>query len=76
MPFFIAKEKVRRTSTDLICNLVQVGCALLSYCVSASWLSGDLHSASLSLSQKEAFIQISALSLQSSNQTGETAWRA
>lgn len=76
MSISIAKEKVRLTSTDLICNLVQVGCAPLSCCVSASWLSGDLHPASLSFSQKEAFIQISALSLQSSSQTGETAWRA
>lgn len=63
MPVLITKEEVRPTSSGLVYNLVQVGCALLSCCISVSGLSGDLHHVSLSLSQKEAFIQISILSL-------------
>lgn len=58
-----AKEKVRPLSSSLVCNLVQVGRTLLSCCISVSRLSGDLHLVSLFLSQKEAFIQISILSL-------------
>ena len=63
MAVLIAKEEVRPTSSGPVCNLVQVGSALLCCRVSVSRLSGDLHLVSLSRSQKEAFIQISILSL-------------
>lgn len=63
MPVLVAKEEVRPTSSGLVCNLVQVGRALLSCCISVSRLSGDLQLASLPLSQKEAFMEISILPL-------------
>lgn len=48
-------------TSALVCNLVWVGCVLHSCCISVSGLSGDL--VPLCLAQKEAFIQISKVSL-------------